>query len=59
MTTIEQQPASAAPRRVLKVGPDMIEAAKLREQLDKVLGRPTSPGIAKIARAERPRRKAS
>ena len=59
MTTIEQQPTPAAPKRVLKVGPDMIAAAQLRETLDKILGRPTSPGIAKIARARRPRRKAA
>ncbi len=54
MTTIEQQPAPAAPKRVIKVGPDLIEAARLREQMDKILGRPTSPVIAKIARARRP-----
>jgi len=58
MTTIEQQPTPAAPKRVIKVGPDLIEAARLREQMDKILGRPTSPGIAKIARARRAPRKA-
>lgn len=53
MTTTEQQPQPAGPKRVIRVGPDIVEAAKLREQMDRILGRPTSPGIAKIARARR------
>ena len=57
MTTIEQGPTAAAPKRVVKVGPDIIAAAQLRETLDKILGRPTSPVIAKIARAQRAPRK--
>lgn len=58
MTTIEQEPTAAAPKRIVKVGPDTIAAAQLRETLDKVLGRPTSPVIAKIARARRAPRNA-
>lgn len=51
-----QHPGTGAPAaqpRVIKVGPDVIAAAQLRETLDKILKRPTSRTIAKIARAGR------
>ena len=53
MTAID--PTTPVQRRVVKVAPDVIAAAQLRETLDELLGRKTSPVIAKIARAQRAR----
>ncbi len=53
MTTLPSTANSPTANRVVKVGPDIIAAAQLRETLDKFLGRTASPVIAKIARARR------
>lgn len=53
MTTLPSTATAPTTKRVIKVGPDIIAAAQLRETLDKLLGRTTSPVIAKIARARR------
>ncbi len=55
MTTVHQPATPSKTKRVVKVGPDLIAAAQLRELLDEQLGRTTSPVIAKVARARRGR----